>query len=123
MGFRIREVEAESKFSSRLSLEAIGRAVPAGEIEAVLAEQDAKEQRERKLNAFVTVLLVIAMSIYSHLSIARVLKKIAQGLRYVWPDPDCTVAGKGAIMPSRFVAPVGRWLQQARQGRTCSGIG
>jgi hypothetical protein len=102
MGFRIREVEAESKFSSRLSLEAIGRAVPPGEIEAVLAEEGAKEQRERKLNAFVTALLVIAMSIFSHLSMARVLKKVAQGLRYVWPDPSYKVAGKGAISYRRY---------------------
>lgn len=102
MGFRIREVEAESKFCSRLSLEAISRAVPSAEIEAVLAEQGAKEQRERKLNAFVTVLLVIAMNIFSHLSMARVLKKIAQGLRYIWPDPECKVAGKGAISYRRY---------------------
>lgn len=102
MGFRIREIEAESKFSSRLSLEAISRAVPPDEIEAVLAEHGAKEQRERKLNAFVTVLLVIAMNIFSHLSIARVLKKVAQGLRYIWPDSGCQVAGKGAISYRRY---------------------
>lgn len=102
MGFRIREVETEGKFSSHLSLEAISRVVPPDEIEAVLAEQGAKEARERKLNAFVTVLLVIAMNIFSHLSMAHVLKKIAQGLRYIWPDPGCKVAGKGAISYRRY---------------------
>lgn len=102
MGYRIREPEAESKFSSQLSLEAISRAVSPDEIRAVLAEEGAEEERERKLNAFVTVLLVIAMNIFSCLSIARVLKKIAQGLRYIWPDPGCKVAGKGAIAYRRY---------------------
>ena len=102
MGFRIREIEAESKFSSGLSLEAISRAVPPADVEAVLAEQGAREQRERKLNAFVTVLLVIAMNIFHHLSMAYVLKKLAQGLRYVYPDPDYKVAGKGAISYRRY---------------------
>ena len=102
MGYRIREFEAESKFCRQLSLEAIGRAVPSVAIEAVLAEHNARERRERKLNAFVTMLLVIAMSIFTHLSIAHVLKKIAQGLRYVCPDPDYKVAGKGAISYRRY---------------------
>jgi hypothetical protein len=102
VGFRIREIEAEGKFSSRLSLEAISRAVPLTCIEAVLAEQGAGEQRERKLSASVTVLLVIAMNLFCHLSIAHVLKKIAQGLRYVCPDPDHKVAGKGAICYRRY---------------------
>ena len=102
MGFRIREFEAESKFCRHISLEAIGRAVPPAAIEEALAEHDARECRERKLNAFVTVLLVIAMSIFADLSIAHVLKKIAQGLRYVWPGPDCKVAGHAAISYRRY---------------------
>ncbi|HOR01364.1 MAG TPA: IS4 family transposase [Anaerolineae bacterium] len=102
MGFRIRQIEAESKFSSQLSLQAISRAVPPEAIEAVLAEHDAKEHRERKLNAFATVLLVVAMSIFAHLSTAHVLKKIAQGLRYVYADPEVKVAGKAAISYRRY---------------------
>jgi len=36
----------------------------------------------------VVVLLMIAINIYTHLSIQRVMSKIAQGLRFIWPDPD-----------------------------------
>ena len=79
---------AESKFSRELSLEAMARAVPLSTIKAVLAEQGVRGWRERKLNALLTVLLVIAMNLYTQLSIGHVMKKIAQGLRYVWPDPD-----------------------------------
>jgi hypothetical protein len=102
VGFRIREIEAESKFASELSLEAISRAVSPADIEAVLAEHDAMEQRERKLNAFATVLLVIAMNLFTHLSIAHVLRKIAQGLRFVYTDPEYEVAGKAAISYRRY---------------------
>jgi hypothetical protein len=102
VGFRIREIEAESKFASQLSLQAISRIVPPEDIEAVLAEHDAREQRERKLNAFATVLLVVAMNIFAHLSIAHVLKKIAQGLRFVCADPEEKVAGKAAISYRRY---------------------
>lgn len=102
MGFRIREFEAESKFAGELSLDAIRRAVPPEHIQLVLEEEGAQAKRQRKLNAFVTVLLVIAVNIYTHLSIADVMSKIASGLRYVWPDPDYEVAGDGAISYRRY---------------------
>ncbi len=102
MGFRIREIEAESKFVGELSLEAIARAVPADAIRAVLAEQGIRTQRVRKLNAFVTVLLVIAMNIFTDLSIGGVMSKIARGLRFVWPDSDYEVANDGAISYRRY---------------------
>jgi len=102
VGFRIREFTAESKFSRELSLEAMARAVPLSTIKAVLAEQGVRGWRERKLNALLTVLLVIAMNLYTQLSIGHVMKKIAQGLRYVWPDPDYEVAKDGAISYRRY---------------------
>ena len=71
MGYRLREIEAESKFSSQLTLEAIGRAVPMDEVRAVILEEGVQETRERKLNISMVVLLVVAMNIYTHLSITR----------------------------------------------------
>ncbi len=88
MGYRLREIEAESKFSSQLTLEAIGRAVPMDEVRAVILEEGVQETRERKLNISMVVLLVVAMNIYTHLSIGHVMRKIAQGLRFIWPNPD-----------------------------------
>ena len=100
--FRLREFDAESKFSSELGLEAIDRAVPMTEIKAVLQETGSQEIRERKFNLVVVVLLTIAMSIYTHLSIGRVMQKIARGLRFVWPDPDWRVAKDSAITYRRY---------------------
>jgi hypothetical protein len=95
-------LEAESKFGSALQLEAIARAVPARDILAVLEAQGQQERRERKRNAYVTVLLVIAMNIYTHASIWDVMGKIARGWRYIWPDDGYKVANDAAISYRRY---------------------
>ncbi len=102
MGFKLREIEAESKFCRELTWEAIGQAVPVAAVKAVLAETGACEQRERKLNMLATVLLTIAMNIYSRASIGEVMHKMAQGLRYIWPDPDYSVPNASAISQRRY---------------------
>lgn len=102
MGFSIRAFDTESNFCSELKLEAIARAVPSPEIEAVIEQCGTREQRQRKLNAFVTVLLVIAMNLYTHVSIGRVMRKIAKGLRYVWPEPEYEVAHDAALCYRRY---------------------
>ena len=102
MGFKLREIEAESKFCRELTLDAITQAVPVAEVRAVLAEAGACEQRERKLNMLVTVLLTIAMNIDTGSSIGEVMRKIAQGLRYIWPDPEYRVANASAISQRRY---------------------
>jgi hypothetical protein len=102
MGYRLREFEAERKFSSELTLEAIGQAVPMGEIKAVLQEGEVKESRERKLNMVVMVLLVIAMNIYTHLSIGHVMRKLAQGLRFIWRDPEHRLPWDSAVSYRRY---------------------
>lgn len=102
MGFILREVEAERKFASELTLEAIGRAVPLNQIKAVIRDGGVQEVRQRKLNMVIVILLVIAMGIYTYLSIEHVMKRIAQGLRFVWPDPDYPVPHDSAISYRRY---------------------
>lgn len=102
MGFKLREVEAECKFCRELTIEAIEQAVPLAEMRAVLAASGVCEQRQRKLTMLVTVLVTIAMNIYSRASIGEVMRKIAQGLRYIWPDPDYAVPNDSAISQRRY---------------------
>ncbi len=102
MGYRIRTFTAASKFSSELRLDAIRQAVPAEELVSVLQEQGTGAVRQRKLNSFVTVLLVIAMNLYTHLSLGGVLEEMARGLRYVWPDPDYELPNDAAISYRRY---------------------
>lgn len=102
MGYRLREIDAESKFSRELSLEAISEAVPLAEVEAALQAEGKSTNRERKLNMVVTVFVVISMSVYTAMSIGHVLQKMAKGLRYIWPDPDYAVAGDSALTYRRY---------------------
>jgi hypothetical protein len=102
MGYRLRQFDAESKFSSELHLEAIGRAVPRAEIKAALQATGAQEDRERKLNMVAVLLVTIAMNIYSRLSIGEVMRKLARGLRFVWPNPDYAVPKDSALAYRRY---------------------
>lgn len=102
MGFRIREIEVESKFSDELTLEAIGRAVPMEEIVAVIQDEGVQEARQRKLNMVTVLLLVIAMNIYTGLSIGHVMRKIAQGVRFIWSDPSYRLPKDSAIAYRRY---------------------
>jgi hypothetical protein len=102
MRFRIREIEVESKFSGELTLEAIGRAVPMDEIVAVIQDEGVQETRQRKLNMVTVLLLVVAMNIYAHLSIGHVMRKIAQGVRFIWSDPSYRLPKDSAIAYRRY---------------------
>jgi hypothetical protein len=97
MGFRIREIDAECKFSSALTVEALARAIPPDAITRVLAQQAAKEQRERKLSMPLVVWLVIALHLYTTLSIGAVLSKLTRGLRLIWPNPTIRLPKDSAI--------------------------
>ena len=102
MGYRLRQFAAEDKFSSELHLEAIGRAVPMSEIKAALQETGVQEVRERKLSMVTVVLLTIAMSIYTRLSLGDVMGQVARGLRFIWPNPDYAVPKDSAIAYRRY---------------------
>lgn len=97
MGFRLREIEAGSKFSQALSVDAISQVVPVAAVTEVLAAEGVIEQRERKLNMVLTVFIVIGMGLFEHLSIGKVMQRLAKGLRYIWPDPLYQVANDSAI--------------------------
>ena len=97
MGFRIREIEVERKFSSTLTMDAFGQAVPRETIGRVLERAGVREQRERKLTLVMVVFVLIAMNLYVSRSIGSVVRKVAQGLRLLWADVCITVAGDSAI--------------------------
>jgi hypothetical protein len=97
MGFTLRAIETECKFCQAVSVEAVTRVVSTAAIEAVLAEHGPPGTRARKLTPALTVLLVIAMSLYTQLSLAHVLRRLAAGLRYIWPGADNVLAGDAAI--------------------------
>src|SRR6266508_4053455 len=88
MGFTIREMDTECKFSSALTVEALDRAIPQTAIQQVLKREGATTTRERKLTLVLTVWLVIALHLYPTVSIGGVLRKLARGVRFLWFDPS-----------------------------------
>ena len=97
MGFKIREIDAECKFSSALTVEALSRAIPPEAIARALHQEAALETRERKLTIAVVVWLVIALHLYTTLSIGAVLRKLARGLRFIWSEPTIQLPKDSAI--------------------------
>ncbi len=102
MGYRLREIEADCKFSQELKLEVIEEIVPLSTIKAVLESEGCCEKRERKLNMAVTVLFLIVMHLHSHLSMGAAMRKASKGLRYIWPNPDAEFAGASALSYRRY---------------------
>src|SRR5919109_5064465 len=59
-------------------------------------------ERRRKLPNDVTLLVCIAMSLFTAHALDVVLHKMVHGLRLFWPDPDITLATKSAISQARY---------------------
>jgi len=97
MGFTIREIDAECKFSSTLTVEALSRAIPPDAIAQVIAQEGVGEARQRRLTMALVVWLVIALHLYPTVAIGGVLRKLARGLRLVWPDPSIRLPTDSAI--------------------------
>jgi hypothetical protein len=109
MGYTIRQMEHERNFCQELSVEALRRAVPPEAIRAVLRERGNPVRRARKLTAEATIWVLSALNVYTHLAVGHVLRKVSQGLRFIWPDPTYRVPGASALVYRRYqlgAAPV-----------------
>ena len=102
MGFKIREMNTEGKFCQALTIEALSRAIPPSTIRDVLQQTTAGQIRERKLTLPVVVWLVIALHVYTTLSMEAVLAKLARGLRLLWPDPFICLPTDSALTYRRY---------------------
>lgn len=102
MGFKIREMNAECKFSQALMVEALSRAIPPDTIRRVLQQTATGETRERKLTLPLVVWLVISLHLYTTLPISAVLVKLARGLRLLWPDPLIALPKDSALTYRRY---------------------
>jgi hypothetical protein len=97
MGFKIREIETECKFSSALTVDALSRAIPPEAITQVIAQERVGESRVRRLTMVLVVWLIIALHLYPTVAIGGVLRKLARGLRFVWLDPSIRLPTDSAI--------------------------
>jgi hypothetical protein len=97
MGFSIREIDPQCKFSSALTIDALSQTISDEAITQVIAQEGVGELRERCMTAALTIWLVIALHLYPTVSIHGVLRKLARGLRFLWPDPEVPLPGDSAI--------------------------
>ncbi len=72
MGYRLREIEPGCKFSDEIGIDAIARSVPIGSIRTALEVEGVREVRARKLCMESVILLLIAMNLYTQLSMGHV---------------------------------------------------
>jgi len=75
---------------------------PAAAIQAAAAVATVPTQRRRTLPTAVTLLLCIAMGLFTPQALDVVLATMTHGLRLFWPDPDPALATKGAIAQARY---------------------
>jgi len=111
MGFSLRTIADDSRFSDAVRLNALERAIPQAAVAAVIADLDVAEQRTRKLPAGMTLLLCVAMGLFTNTALEQVLGKMVKGVRYIWPGEESYVpANKSAISQARYrlgARPVG----------------
>jgi hypothetical protein len=110
-----------SKFCHDLQLDVFDQIIPFSVISQVLSTCDAWEKRERNLNMVAVIWTIIAMGLLPNLSIPHVLQKMAQGLRYIWPDPDIGLPTASALAYRRQqlgVQPQRQLFEQICQPRS-----
>jgi Insertion element 4 transposase N-terminal/Transposase DDE domain len=101
MCYSLRHIAPESKFTHALHLDIFEQIIPPGLIGEVLTETHRWEEREKALTMPVVIAIIIAMGLFASCSIPHVLHKVAQGLRYIWPDPRLCLPGSSAISQRR----------------------
>lgn len=79
MGFSLRRIADEVRFSETIQLNALERAIPQTTVEAVITDLGGAEQRTRKLPAGMTLLLCIAMGLFTNTALTHVLSKMVKG--------------------------------------------
>ena len=89
---------AERNVCQDLTLEALHRAVPRETIPAVLLQTETQVPRVRALTAQLPIGVLIAMNLSTPRALGHVLRKVAYGLRFSWPDPPYRVPGASACV-------------------------
>ncbi len=102
LAFMIRNIAPDTKLIDAFTLDAIHAVVPGSVVQAVVADLGVGERRRRRLPAELTILLSIAMSLFTHCPLQYVLFKLLRGLRLLWPDHDFASPTKSAISQARY---------------------
>src|SRR5207253_235572 len=115
MPFSVRHFAEDDKLCHHMTLEVLQDLFPLEVVEQVLSDCHAWEKREKALNMVTILSLLIALTLFPRLTVGGVLRRLASGARFLWPDPSAPVASDGAIWKLRQqlgVTPVRRLFQR-----------
>jgi len=101
MPFSVRQIAQDDKLCHQVNLEVLQEVYPRETVEQVLSDCHAWEKREKALSMVAIVYLVIALTLFARLTVGGVLRRLASGARFLWPDPNEAVATEGAICQRR----------------------
>ena len=77
-----RVIPAEDKLEDRISVGVLAKAFPRTLVEEVIAQANAKEQRNRILPAWLTLYYVLALALFMDMGGGRVMRKLAGTLAF-----------------------------------------
>src|ERR687885_308354 len=89
------------RVSDHIGLGVIARTFPRDQVRQVLAETGKASERERDLPAHVMVYYAIALALHAGSGTREVLRRLLEGLRWLWGADAVRVAGKSAISQAR----------------------
>jgi Insertion element 4 transposase N-terminal/Transposase DDE domain len=114
MGLRLHQLSDDDKFIHALRFEVLEQLCPGELVSELLTQCHAWEERERRLNQLIVVYYVIALSLFRRLNLAAVLRQVAAGIRWLWPDPEQRLPTAAALLYRRrqLETPVMRHLFQ-----------
>jgi hypothetical protein len=101
MGYRIRQIEPETKLNELMNIEIITRVVPMETIQAILQACGVQGRRERRLPGWLTVLFCIGMHLLSELSMKGVMAGLMRGARLLSEDDEQPAPSAGAYSQAR----------------------
>jgi hypothetical protein len=91
-----------TRISDHVTLGVLTMTVPAGLIDAVLADTGRQSQRQRQLPARLVVYYVMALALYAQASYGEVLRCLLEGVRWLHRrGADLALADKSAITKAR----------------------
>jgi hypothetical protein len=101
MPISVRHLTLDDKMCQQVRLDVLDSIIPADTIRQVLNDEQAWEEREKKLNMQLMVYLIIALALFPAQSTTHVLRIISAGLRHLWPQPVEPLATKSALSTRR----------------------
>jgi len=100
--FSLRRLAPQPKLSREYALQALVSAIPPDALQAVITDLNLTEQRCRKLPALLTLILPVALHLFPREPFPRVLARLLQGLRFLWPTAALVPASGSAICQARY---------------------